>query len=110
MVVATATMIWAFSTVFLFVDLLKLYSRDPRWFRAHRLMPMPVLLTCSVLGLLTGLAAMVDTLFNSYIPPLIANTQWLYIVGGFTLVILVAGAISSMFATSEAAYQTLSRE
>ncbi len=106
-VVATATMIWAFSTVFLFVDLLKLYSRDPRLFRAHRLMPMPVLLSCSVLGFLTGLAAMVDTLFNSYIPPLIPNTQWLFITGGFTLVILVAGAIISMLATSEAAYQTL---
>jgi hypothetical protein len=75
--------------------------------RAHRLMPMPVLLSCSVLGFLTGLAAMVDTLFNSYIPPLIPNTQWLFITGGFTLVILVAGAIISMLATSEAAYQTL---
>src|SRR5215469_700783 len=89
-VVATATMIWAFSTVFLFVDLLKLYSRDPRLFRAHRLLPLPILLSCSVLGLLTGLAAMVDTLINSYIPPLIPNNQWVLIIGGFTLIILVA--------------------
>lgn len=109
-VVATATMIWAFSTVFLFVDLLKLYFQgEPRLFRAH-LLPLPVLLSCSMLGLLTGLAAMVDTLFNSYIPPLIPNNQWLLIVGGFTVIILVIGFVISALATSEATYQSMNIE
>src|SRR5258708_9479964 len=54
-VVATATMISAFSTVFPFVDLWKLYSRHPSWSRDHPLIPTPSFPTSSVRGLRPGL-------------------------------------------------------
>jgi glutamate:GABA antiporter len=104
-VVGTATIIWAFATIFLFVDLLRLYSLNPKVFRAHGIMPMPLLLFFSCLGLVVGLAAMADTLFFSYIPQLIPNNVWLIIVGLFTAGILIVGAISSMLVSSEAAFQ-----
>ena len=109
-VVGTATIVWAFATIFLFVDIFRLYARNPKVFRAHRILPIPVLLFFSVLGLFTGLAAIVDTLFNSYIPPLIPNNTWLLVVSGFTVIILIGGAIGSMLGSSEAAFQDLNIE
>ena len=109
-VVATATIVWAFATIFLFVDLLRLCFGNPKVFSALRILPIPVLLFFSLLGLFTGLAAMVDTLFNSYIPSLIPNNTWLLIVSIFTAIILIGGAIGSMMASSEAAFQDLTIE
>lgn len=109
-VVGTATIVWAFATIFLFVDLLQLYALDPKGFRAHRILPIPILLFFSVLGLLAGLAAIVDTLFNSYIPTLIPNNTWLLIISVFTVVILIGGVIGSMVASSEAAFEGLNIE
>ncbi len=107
--VGAATMLWAFATIFLFINVLKLYAINPDEFRKYSVAPVPVIMVCAGLGLISGLFAMVDTLFNSYIPPLIPNAQWWWIVGGVTLVIVIVAILISMVASSEAAWQDLNR-
>jgi glutamate:GABA antiporter len=103
---AGATLVWAISTAFFFINLAIFYVRDPARFRHQRLFPMPVLLVSMILGPIACLVAIVDTLFFSWIPQ-IDNSHWWYIIGGLTLVCLIIAAIGSMFASSEAAWQGL---
>jgi glutamate:GABA antiporter len=103
--VGAATVVWAFATVFLFIDLLWIYFKDRQALRARRVVPIPILLISSVVGLIAGLLAIVDTILNSYYPPLIPNSVWLYVVTGLTGAFLVVGAIGGMFARGEATWQ-----
>ena len=108
--VGAATVVWAFATVFLFINMLWIIFKKPHLLRAHRVAPTPVLLISSVLGLAAGLAAIVDTIFNSYDPPLISNDIWLLAITGLTLAFLVIGAIGGMFARSEATWEGAKRD
>ncbi len=103
--VGTATVLWAFSTIFLFVDLLWLLLRRGKALRPHRILPWWVLALFSVVGLCAGLVAIVDTLLNSYDPPDVSNGIWFYLVVGLTVVVLIVGAIGGMLASSEASWQ-----
>ncbi|HLJ32534.1 MAG TPA: hypothetical protein VKU38_02740, partial [Ktedonobacteraceae bacterium] len=104
---AATTLVWAISTMFLFVNLLRFYRRDPQSFRLQRIFPMPVIWIAVTLGVISSITAIVGTLFFSWIPALISNTQWWYIIGGLTLVCLIVAAVGSMLASSEAAWQNL---
>ncbi|WP_376794403.1 APC family permease [Thermogemmatispora sp.] len=104
--IGAGTILWAFSTIFLFILILGLYIRDRRALLLHRILPMPVLLVSAVIGLITGIIAIVDTALNSWIP-LLTNQQWSLIVAGLTAATLMIGAIISMFATGEAAWQEI---
>jgi amino acid transporter len=106
---AATTLVWAVSVTFFFVNLIIFYFRDPRTFHLHRIFPMPVLVASAIVGPLACAFAIVDTLFNSWIVGLIPNANWWYIVGGLTLVCLIVAAIGSMLASSEAAWQDLSK-
>ena len=68
---------------------------------------MPVLWASVVLGPIACTLAIVDSLLNSWIPQ-IDNQHWWLIVGGLTAVCLIVAAIGSMFASSEAAWETMS--
>jgi amino acid transporter len=105
--VGTATVLWAFATIFLFVDLLWLMSHQGRAFRLYRIAPSWVLVLSSLVGLVVGLVAIVETVLNSYDPPDIANNTWWYLVAGLTLTVLVMGAIGGMVASSEANWQVM---
>ncbi len=105
---AATTLVWAVSCTFFFVNLGVFYRRDRRTFHLHRIFPMPVLVICSIVGPIACVAAIVDTLLNSWIISYIDNAHWWYIVGGLTLFCLIIAAIGSMFATSEAAWEGLS--
>ena len=104
---AASTLVWAISTAFLFVNLLKFYQRDPKSFRLQRIFPMPVIWLAMVLGVASCVTAIVGTLFFSWIPSYISNGQWWYIIGGLTVVCLIVAAIGSMLASSEASWQNL---
>jgi glutamate:GABA antiporter len=106
---AASTLVWAFSTLFLFVNLTKFYLRDPKTFNKQRIFPRPVLIISVVLGSLSCILAFIGTLFFSWIPSLITNDKWWYIIGGLTVTCLVIAAIGSMFASSEAAWEELSK-
>jgi amino acid transporter len=109
-VISASTLVWAISTAFLFIDLAKFYFNDRRAFRKQLIFPMPVLWISIVFGTTTCALSIIGTLLYSLIPNLISNGQWWYIVGGITAVCLMIAAIGSMLASSEAAWQVLSKE
>jgi glutamate:GABA antiporter len=105
---ATATLVWAVSSAFFFVNMIVFYRRDSRAFRRKRVVPMPILWLCCVIGPLACGLAIIDTLKNSWIPQ-ISNGQWWWIVSGITVILIVVAAIGSMVANSEASWQTMER-
>ncbi len=106
-VISASTLVWAISTAFLFIDLVKFYVQDRKVFRKLLIFPMPVLWISIVLGTASCLLSIVGALVYSLIPNLLDNSKWWYIVGGITLACIVIAAIGSMFANSEASWQTL---
>lgn len=106
---ASSTLVWAISTAFLFINIVRFYQRDPQAFRKQLIFPMSVLWISIILGSVSCVLAIVGTLFFSWIPTLISNSQWWYIIGGLTAVCLVVAAIGSMVASSEASWQGLSK-
>jgi len=106
---AAATLVWAISTAFFFIDLAIFYFRDRITFNRQRIFPMPLLWLCAFIGPIACLIAIIDTLFFSWIPLQIGNSNWWYIVGGITIICIVVAAVGSMLASSEVAWQELSK-
>ena len=101
---AAATLVWAISTVFLFINLALCYVQNRQGFHQQRIFPMPILWFSIVVGSTACLVAIVDTLLYAWIPQ-ISNDKWWYLVGGLTLVCLVIAAIGSLLANSEASWE-----
>jgi amino acid transporter len=108
---ASLLLVWAFSFIFPFVDLAVLYFRNSRtvaartaW-RQQLIYPAPLLVGSVILGPLTCAGAMIVTLTGSWIPTLIDSSQWWYIVGGVTAVMLSLSAIGGMLASSQATWE-----
>ncbi len=106
-VISASTLVWAISTAFLFINLVKFYLDDQRAFRKQLIFPMPVLWISIVLGTITCVVSIVGTLLYSLIPLQIDNSIWWLIVGGITLVCLVIAGVGGMLASSEADWQKL---
>jgi amino acid transporter len=105
---ASLLLVWSISFMFPFIDLAALYLRD-RWaFRRHRVVPLPLLAVCVLVGTLLCGATIVITLFNSFIPTLVPNGTWVYIVGGITLTCLVLCALGSILTTGQANWEQMS--
>jgi amino acid transporter len=105
---ALISIVWALITIFFYVDLVYFYRQNRDKFRSQRIFPLWLLWTISVIGPIGCLITIASALFYSWIPNLISNTYWLLIVGGILLVCIIAIAIGSMIATSEAAWQSIS--
>ncbi|GAC1350620.1 MAG: APC family permease [Ktedonobacteraceae bacterium] len=103
---AGATLVWAISTAFFFINIAIFYFRDRRNFNQQRIFPRPVLIASVILGPVSCLVAIVDTLIFPWIPQIDINPWW-YIIGGLTLICLIIAAIGSMVASSEASWQSL---
>lgn len=102
------SMIWAISSVFLFIDLLVLYVRDRKTFQTRRIFPMPLLWGSMIVAPVASILAIVATLLYSPIPQLIPTELWGGIVGALTVGWLVIAAVVSMFASGQAAWEDLS--
>ncbi|MGI9060539.1 MAG: APC family permease [Ktedonobacteraceae bacterium] len=102
---ATATLVWAISSAFFFINMVVFYRHDKQAFRNQRVVPMPILWLCCVIGPLACLLAIIDTIKNSWIPQ-ISNDHWWWIVSGITVALLIIAAVGSMVASSEASWQT----
>ncbi len=102
---ATATLVWAISSAFFFVDMVVFYRKDTRAFLRQRVLPMPLLWLCVLVGPIACFLAIVDTIKNSWIPQ-ISNDQWWWIVSGITVVLIIIAALGAMIANSEASWQT----
>jgi len=107
---AGLSLMWVASTLFLFVDATVLLLRNPIPLRGNNTVVSPlVLLLAVMLGTVFGLLAIVDTLVYSWIPTIVDNSRWWYLVGGLTLICLISAAIGSMVASSEAAWESISK-
>jgi amino acid transporter len=102
---ASSTLVWAFSTLFLFVNLAIFYFRDPVAFNRRRIFPLPVLFIAVPLGSVSCILAIIDTLFYSWIGTLINNAQWLLTIGGVTIACIIVAVIGSMYASSQATWE-----
>jgi amino acid transporter len=99
-------LVWALSFLFPFIDLAILLSRGSKDLFKQRLMfPKPILAICIVIGPVVCIATIIDTLIYSWAPPLLTNTQWLTVVGTFTLICLTFCIVGSMFASSQAEFE-----
>ena len=105
---AASTLVWAISTMFLLINIAAFYFRDRSGLRKQIIFPMPVLWTSIVLGSISCVLAIVGTLFYSW-TTLISNSQWWYIIGITTSVCLMIALIGSLFASSEAAWEDISK-
>jgi len=105
---ASLLLVWAISFMFPFVDLAVLYVRNRMRFRPFLVVPLPILTISAVVGILLCGATIIITLFNSFIPALIPNGTWWWVVGGITLVWLIISTIGSMLTTSEALWEQMS--
>jgi glutamate:GABA antiporter len=106
-VISASTLVWAISTAFLFINLIKFYFSDRREFRKHLIFPMPVLWISIVFGITTCILSIIGALIFSLIPKLIGNNVWPLIVGGITVVCLVVALVGGILASSEADWQKL---
>jgi len=104
---ASSTLVWAFSTLFLFVNITLFYFRDRNTFNKYRIFPLPLLFVTMPLGAISCILAIIDTLFYSWIGTLIDNTHWLIAIGGLTFICIVIAAIGSMFASSAATWESM---
>ncbi len=104
---ASLLLVWAVSFLFPFLDVAALWLRYPHWFRVRRVIPKPLLTFSMLAGTLVCAATIVITLFNSFIPALISDASWWYIVGLCTLTWLTICAVGSMLTTSEAHWEEM---
>ena len=104
---ASLLLVWAISFLFPFVDVAVLALRHPRWFARWRVIPRPVLAGSVVTGCGLCVATIIITLFNSFIPTLLPNGTWWWLVGGMTIIWLVCCLIGSMLTTGQAAWEQM---
>jgi glutamate:GABA antiporter len=104
---ASLLLVWAVSFMFPFIDVAVLYFRDRTAFLRLRIVPLPILAISVIIGTLLCAATMVSTLFNSFIPSLIPNATWWYVVGGAALAWIVICGLGSMLTNSEANWEAL---
>lgn len=107
---ASSTLVWAISSMFLFINLGRFYFLDRVAFRKQLIFPLPVIWLAIMLGSASCILAIADSLFLSWIPSLIPNASWWYIIGGLTGIYLIIAAVGSMIASSEAAWEGVARE
>ncbi|MHB8599580.1 MAG: APC family permease [Ktedonobacteraceae bacterium] len=107
---ASLLLVWAVSFAFPFIDVavLSVQRRDAVC-RQH-LLPLPLLLCCVVTGTALCAGTIAITLFNSFIPTLLPDGTWWYIVGGLALACLALCAMASVFTNSEATWEDLAQD
>jgi len=104
---ASLLLVWAISFMFPFLDVAALFLRNRAVFRKLAVVPLPLLALSVVVGTFLCGTTIVMTLFNSFIPTLIPNATWWYVVGGITLIWLALCAIGSMVTNSQATWEQM---
>ncbi|GHP00577.1 amino acid transporter [Reticulibacter mediterranei] len=104
---ASLTLVWALSYMAPFVNVTLLYLQARHAVMTQWFLSLPALLFCAILGVLTLGISIVTTLLNSFIPTLIPNTNWMYIIGLAILVCLGFCLLLTMYGNSEARYEQM---
>lgn len=101
------TIIWCFASMFPYICLLSFFVKDREAFRQQGVLSPLLLWATIVLGVVGCLITISDVFFYSWIPSLISNSNWSWIIGGLLGASCTFGLIFSMFATREVAWQRL---
>jgi glutamate:GABA antiporter len=103
--------VWAVSFLFPFLDVVLLSFKDRPLFQEAHIPPLPllfpVLVGCCITGMGLCLLTIGFTLSNSFIPMLIPNTSWWYIIGGSALGGLILFAVLSLLTSSEVQWEEM---
>jgi glutamate:GABA antiporter len=102
---ASLTLIWTLATLFFFINIIFLYRRNPQHFRQYRILPMPIIWFSTAIGGIACILTIVASLIYSWIPQLIPNGTWWYVVGGLSAICLIIAMIGGMLARSEADWE-----
>ena len=97
---ATTAVIWCISMVILFLDLPVLLNRFREFFAKkpeQLIAPTWILYLCAVIGGAASLLGIWTILTRSWDSTLISNSDWLRVVGIFSLVCLAVGLIGSAY-------------
>lgn len=109
---ASLLLVWAFSFLFPFINVTVLYFKKRYLFERHHILPLPFLVPllacCTCAGILLCLATIWFTLLNSFIPTLIPNEVWWYVIGGIALGCIGLFAVFSLLTSSEANWEEMS--
>jgi len=108
---AAATLVWAISTLCLFICLFHFMQKDRLAFQKQQIFPRWLLNLAALLGSLGSIAAIIGTLFFSWLVSYsVTNGQWSFIVGGGTAILLVLAGIGSALASGQASWERMSGE
>ncbi len=107
---ASLLLVWAVSFAFPFIDVVVLSLTRRTGKRPQRLFPLPLVLGCAVTGTVLCAGTIAITLFNSFIPTLLPDGIWWYVVGGLALACLALCAMGSLFTNSEANWENVARD
>jgi glutamate:GABA antiporter len=108
---AAATLVWAISTFCLFICLLHFMNKDRVAFKKQQIFPRWILTLAALLGSFGSIAAIVGTLFFSWLVSYnVSNGQWSLIVGGGTALLLVFAGIGSALASGQASWERMRGE
>jgi len=108
---ASLLLVWAVSFLFPFLDVCILYFKERPLFQEAHILPLPLLFpviaVCCITGIGLCLLTIGFTLSNSFIPTLIPNATWWYIIGGSALGGLILFAAFSLLTSSEAQWEEM---
>jgi amino acid transporter len=104
---ASLLLVWALSFMFPFLDVAALFLRNRVVFPRLLVIPLLLLAMSVVGGTLLCAATIIITLFHSFIPLLIPDATWGFLVGGITLIWLTLCAIGSMVTNSQATWEQM---
>ena len=104
---ASLLLVWAVSFAFPFIDVVVLSLNRRAGRRCPHLFPLPLVLCCAVTGTALCAGTIAITLFNSFIPTLVPDGTWWYVVGGLALACLALCAMASLFTNSEATWENV---
>jgi amino acid transporter len=104
---ASLALVWALSYMFPFLNVTILWLRHRKQRVIGWFLPAPVMFACVVMGILTLGISILTTLFNSFLPTLIPNSSWWYIIGLVLLGCLVLCWFGAVYSSSEARYEQM---
>lgn len=104
---ASLALVWALSYMLPFVNVTILWLRHRKQHMSGWFLSVPIMMVCVVLGVVTLGISILTTLFNSFLPSLIPNSSWWYIIGLVLLACLVLCWFGAVYGSSEARFEQM---
>ena len=106
---ASLTLVWTFTTLFFFINIIALYRQNAQRIVANRAVSPWLLWLSVIVGGVACIITVVLILAFSWIPTLLQNGQWSLFVGGLSFVVIVISGCIGIYANGEAVWQAASR-